>query len=174
MSKHTEHSSYREKLVEHLFVGELLKESWRLDRCDLEVAKPEVDNAGYDLILEAQGVIRHVQLKTSFIGSSTAKQNLHVRLGDKPSGCVVWIYFDERTLALGPFLFFGGQPGKPLPSLESAKVAKHTKANLAGQKNERPNIREIRRSEFSPFTSLEGIYVALFGVTPVSDFAGQL
>ena len=60
MSKHTEHSSYREKLVEHLFVGELLKESWRLDRCDLEVAKPEVDNAGYDLILEAHGILRHV------------------------------------------------------------------------------------------------------------------
>jgi hypothetical protein len=29
MNKHTEHSSFREKLVEHLFVGELLKLSWR-------------------------------------------------------------------------------------------------------------------------------------------------
>ncbi|MDI3812011.1 hypothetical protein QK414_29225 [Pseudomonas aeruginosa] len=172
MSKHTEHSSYREKLVEHLFVSELLKESWRLDRCDLEVAKPEVDNAGYDLILEAHGVIRHVQLKASFIGSSTSKQNLHVRLGNKPSGCVVWIYFDEQTLALGPFLYFGGEPGKPLPSLEAAKVAKHTKANKAGQKGERPNIREIRRGEFSSFSTLDGIYAALFGATPAVCVTG--
>lgn len=169
MSKHTEHSSYREKLVEHLFVGELLKESWRLDRYDLEVAKPEVDNAGYDLVLEAHGVIRHVQLKTSFIGSSTTKQNVHVRLANKPSGCVVWIYFDERTLALGPFLYFGGEPGKPLPSLETAKVAKHTKPNLEGQKSERPNIREIRRPEFSSFSTLDGIYVALFGKPPAAQ-----
>ena len=166
MSKHTEHSSYREKLVEHLFVGELLKESWRLDRCDLEVAKPEVDNAGYDLILEAHGVLRHVQLKASFIGSSTAKQNLHVRLGEKPSGCVVWIYFDEQTLALGPFLYFGGEPGERLPCMEGAKVAKHTRANQDGKKGERPNIREIRRGEFSSFSTLAGIYGALFGNAP--------
>lgn len=172
MSRHTEHSSYREKLVEHLFIGELLKESWRLDRYDLEVAKPEVDNAGYDLILEAHGVTRHVQLKASFIGSSTAKQNLHVRLGDKPSGCVVWVYFDEQALSLGPFLYFGGEPGKPLPSLEAAKVAKHTKANRVGQKSERPNIREIRRREFSSFSTLDGIYVALFGEAPAARIAG--
>ncbi len=101
MSKHTEHSSFREKLVEHLFIGELLKQSWRLGRCDVEVAKPEVDNAGYDLILETHGFIRHVQLKASYLGSKTARQNLHIRLGDKPSGCVIWIYFDEDSMRPG-------------------------------------------------------------------------
>lgn len=163
MSKHTESSSFREKLVEHLFVGELLKLSWCVDRCDLEVAKPEVDNSGYDLILEANGVIRHVQLKASFVGSSTSTQKIHIRLGDKPSGCVLWVYFDEKTLALGPYLYFGGEPGQPLPSVGSAKVAKHTKANHFGTKAERPNIRVINRGEFKPFGSLEGIYEALFG-----------
>nr|WP_298165728.1 hypothetical protein [uncultured Pseudomonas sp.] len=166
MSKHIEHSSYREKLVEHLFVGDLLKQSWCLDRCDVEVAKPEVDNGGYDLILEAHGVTRHVQLKASFFGSSTATQKLNVRLGDKPSGCLVWIYFDEETLDLGPFLYFDGDPGKPLPSLEGTKVVKHTKTDHTGKKGERPNIRQVNRGEFTSHKTLEGIYGALFGPVP--------
>jgi hypothetical protein len=50
VTQHTENSSYREKLIEHLFVAELLKLSWLHHRCAIEVAKPEVDNSGYDLI----------------------------------------------------------------------------------------------------------------------------
>ena len=165
MSKHTLNSSFREKLVEHLFVGELLKLSWQNDRCDLEVAKPEVDNSGYDLILEAQRFIRHIQLKASFLGSSTSTQKIHVRLSEKPSGCGVWIYFDEKTLTLGPFLYFGGLPGQWLSSIEEARVAKHTKGNQTGHKAERPNIRVISRGKFKTFETLEDLYAALFGPT---------
>ncbi len=162
MSKHTENSSFREKLVEHLFVGELLKLSWHTDHCDLEVAKPEVDNSGYDLIAESQGVVRHIQLKASFVGSTTSTQKIHLKLGDKPSGCVVWIYFNEETLALGPFLYFGGMPGERLPSVESARVAKHSKGNKSGHKAERPSIRVINKGEFKSFKSVQEIYSALF------------
>src|SRR5258706_8200270 len=106
MSQHTENSSYREKLIEHLFVGELLKRSWLHHACALEVAKPEVDNSGYDLIAEVRGCVRHMQLKTSIIGGKTASQKVHTKLAEKPSGCVVWIYFNENTLHLGPFYYF--------------------------------------------------------------------
>ena len=168
MNKHTEHSSFREKLVEHLFVGELLKLAWRYDSCDVEVASPEVDNAGYDLIAEANGVIRHIQLKASFIGSSTARQKLHLRLADKPSGCVIWIYLDGDTLELGPFLFFGDAPGRPLPALTDARVAKHTKGNKSGHKAERPNIRVINKGQFKRFDTMEEVYSALFGAASPS------
>ncbi|MEH8223404.1 hypothetical protein Q7I19_20645 [Aeromonas veronii] len=57
MDKHYLKSSFREKLIEHLFIGEMLKLSWSSDRCSLEVAKPEVDNQGYDLIAEENGVV---------------------------------------------------------------------------------------------------------------------
>ena len=40
MTQDSENSSFREKLIEHLFVAELLKISWRKD-CLLGVAKPE-------------------------------------------------------------------------------------------------------------------------------------
>jgi hypothetical protein len=62
MSEHSLHSSCREKLIEHLLIGELLKFSWLSKDFTLEIAKPEVDNSGYDIIAESNGVIRHIQL----------------------------------------------------------------------------------------------------------------
>jgi hypothetical protein len=161
-SKHFESSSFREKLIEHLFVGELLKLSWQKD-CGLEVAKPEVDNSGYDLIAEAQGVVRHIQLKASYVGATTASQKVHVRLGNKPSGCVIWVNFNEDTLDLGPYYFFGGKPGEPLPSLENSKTARHTKGNQDGHKAERPNIKVLNKGDFTRYGSVAEIYTALFG-----------
>ncbi len=162
-SKHIEHSSYRENLIEHLFVGELLKISWQNGDCQLEVAKPEVDNAGYDLVLDANGVIRHVQLKATFVGAKTAKQNINIKLADKPSGCVIWLVFEENTLDLQKFLFFGSQPGQPLPSLENAKVAKHTKGDSDGYKAEREKFRKLYKGKFDRYCSTKEIYRVLFG-----------
>jgi hypothetical protein len=162
---HTEHSSFREKLIEHLFIGELLKLSWKEFGCTLEVASPEVDNAGYDLIAEDNGVVRHIQLKASYVGGKTASQKVHTRLSEKPSGCVIWIYFNEDTLELGPFLFFGSLPGEKLPSLDGLKVAKHTKGDQGGFKAERPNIRVLPKGWFKNFSSIDEVYEALFGAT---------
>ena len=163
MSKHSEHSSYREKLIEHLFVGELLKLSWQNGDCALEVGKPEVDNSGYDIIIEANQIVRHVQLKASYIGSTTSRQKVHLKLADKPSGCVVWIHFDENTLNLGPFYFFGGDPGQPLPPIHEAKIARHTKGDQYGHKAERPNIRYLNKGSFTKYETIQEIYKVLFG-----------
>jgi hypothetical protein len=162
---HTENSSFREKLIEHLFIGELLKLSWKSSNCTLEVASPEVDNAGYDVIAEDNGIVRHIQLKASYIGGRTANQKVHTRLSDKPSGCVLWIYFNEDTLELGPFLFFGAQPGERLPALDGLKVAKHTKGDQDGFKAERPNIRVLPKGKFRKIECVDEVYAALFGAT---------
>ena len=113
MEQHYLQSSFREKLIEHLFVGELLKLSWRQGGCSLEVAKPEADIHGYDLILEENGIIRHVQLEGSKVDARAPKQKVHIDLSGKPSGCIVWTYFNEKTMELSPFLFFDGSPGEP-------------------------------------------------------------
>lgn len=163
MRKHSEYSSYREKLIEHLFIGELLKLSWQHGDCQLEISKPDVDNSGYDVIAEQNGIIRHIQLKASYIGGTTAKQKVHIKLADKPSGCVIWVYFNEDTLELGPFLFYGGKPNEPLPSIENARIGRHTKGNQDGFKAERPNIRELNKGRFTRYDSSEEVYNALFG-----------
>ncbi|MGO2285306.1 MULTISPECIES: hypothetical protein [Gammaproteobacteria] len=163
MTEHSLHSSYREKLIEHLLVGELLKFSWKNKDFTLEIAKPEVDNSGYDIIAEANGIIRHIQLKTAFIGSATATQKIHISLAKKPSGCVVLVYFNSETLELGPYYFFGAAPGHPLPSLESLKIAKHTKGDATGLKLERPNIRILNKGKFDKLKTIDDLYSQLFG-----------
>ena len=162
MNQHSLHSSFREKLIEHLLMGELLKRSWTRGDCSLEISRPEVDRTGYDLVAECHGVIRHIQLKGAYRGAKTASQNVHVALAQKPSGCVVWVYFDEDTLQLGPFLYFGGDPGEPLPDIDSFKVAKHTKGNAQGRKAERPRVRVVPKGEFSSLASVEELWDALF------------
>ena len=91
-------SSYRESLVEHLFVGSLLKHFWNRDDYNVEVLNPQVDDAGYDLVIEHGGVIRHVQLKATFKGAKTAHVNLNAHLAEKPSGCVVAVVLEEGLI----------------------------------------------------------------------------
>lgn len=156
------HSSFRENMIEHLFIGELLKLSWKED-CSLEIARSEVDNGGYDLIAELNGIVRHIQLKASSTVAATSRQSININLARKQSGCIIWILYDEKTLALKSFKFFGGKPGEPLPSLSDASIGKHTKGNSEGVKNERPNIRSIPKVKFHDIPNLVQLYRALFG-----------
>jgi hypothetical protein len=64
-------------------------------------------------VLEANAIVRHVQLKSSFRGSTVDKVNVNVLLAATPSGCVVFMWFDQETLDLGPFLFFGAPSASP-------------------------------------------------------------
>ncbi len=157
-NKHTEKSSFREKLIEHLFIGELLKLSWKKENCEIEISKPEVDNSGYDLIAEVNGIIRHIQLKSTYIGGKNTKQKIQVKLGQKPSGCVIWIYFKEENLDLGPFYFLGSEIGEPLFLPQNAKIAKHSKGDMDGHKAHRPNLRVINKGEFKKIDSIESLY----------------
>ena len=164
-ARHSEHSSFREKLIEHLLIGELLKYSWKTGDCSLEISRPEVDRAGYDLVAENGGCLRHLQLKGSEKGATTATQKVHVALAGKPSGCVVWVHIDDDSLRLGPFLFFGGKPGMPLPGLKSFRVSRHTRGNAQGVKAERPNHRNVPKGKFESLDTIEELWSRLFGDT---------
>ena len=156
-------SSYREAVLEHLFVGDLLRVLWKAGPVRADVMKPQVDDAGYDLFIEANGVARHIQLKGSFRGARTATQKVNARLAAKPSGCVVWIHFDKTSMELGPFRYFGGAPGQPLPSLQSLRVARHTKGNATGYKAERPGIYIVPKRAFREISTIDELAEVLFG-----------
>lgn len=155
-------SSLREKLIEHVFVGDLLRLLWRKGARDVEVLRAEVDRGGYDLVLECKGVFRHVQFKSSHRAAKTAEVTISLKLAAKPSGCVIWVLFDPETLELGPFLWFGGGPGKPLPPVGD-RVARHSKADALGRKAERPGLRMVTRRRFVPLATMSEIVTALFG-----------
>lgn len=156
------HSSAREKVLEHLFVGELLRCLWRRGVRNMEVLRAEVDMGGYDLVLEANKVLRYVQLKSSHRTSATANVPVNINLEGKPGGCVVWMKFDPETVELGPYLWFGAKPGEPALSLGS-KIARHSKGDKNGVKAFRPNIRVLPIGRFQKLGSIDEVVDALFG-----------
>lgn len=171
---HSRHSSYREKLLEHRFVSEVLQAMW-LQGEVVDVLKAEVDGGGFDLVLQARGVMRHVQLKTVKAGGATSEWKVALRLADYPSGCVIVITVNPDTMAIGPFLWLGDEPGLPLPGISHHKVAKHTKGDGDGTKNERPNHRVIRKSQFTSLPTISAVIDTLFGGNgPISAFRSPL
>lgn len=145
-------------------MGEVLRHLWIAGRT-AEVLRPEVDDAGYDLVIEANGVMRHIQLKSSHAGSTTARVTVHTALAAKPCGCVVWIVFDPASVKLCSYRWFGAQPGSPLPSLADAGVAKHSRANSEGVRAARPNVRTLPKGGFSIVDDVPSLAYRLFGVT---------
>ena len=162
LNSHSADSGRREMLLEHLFIGDLLRYLWRTRDCNVEVLRSQVDNAGYDVVLECGGIIRHVQFKSSHREAKTREVGINIALAAKPSGCVIWIMFDQMTVELGPYLWFGCEPGKPLPPLGD-RIGKHSKGNSEGYKAERPNMRQIRWSQFEVLQTMEDVAGALFG-----------
>lgn len=173
-SELTNHSTYRESVLEHLFIGEVMTYCWRERLPRIEILKSQVDNAGYDVVLEANGIMRHVQLKSWHVGAATPGVNINVELANKPSGCVVWMFVDPGTLESSHFLWFGEGPGESLASLDTFKTSTHNKRNAQGVKTERPSNRYVTRRFFTLLPMIEAVVVKLFGRLPVNDDTDNL
>src|SRR5260370_24067674 len=111
---------------------------WRNSARDIEVLRSEVDRGGYDVVLEANGVIRHVQLKSSFRGSKVREVDVSTKLLRKPGGCILWLEFDRQSLAIERFYLFGGKAGTPAPGL-GLRGSPPSQGNSEGQKEARPS-----------------------------------
>lgn len=162
---HSLHSTLRERIVEHVFVGDLLRSLWRRGITEAEVLRSEFDAGGYDLVVAFQRIVRHIQFKSTVAGGKAANVKVNLKLTEKPSGCVIWIIVTP-DLRFDHFLWLGGAPGLPLPGIEQFRIVKHTKGNAAGVKLERPNHRVIPRGQFERLNSLEAVIERLFG--PIS------
>lgn len=163
-AKNSSSSSYREKVLEHLFVGEIMRYAWFSDIKRIEILKPEVDDSGYDLVVEANNILRHIQLKATFQGSKVARFNIHLGLANKPGGCVIVLLPDPQTLKIEKFLWFGGLPGQKLPDISGNAIGKHAKGNSHGTKTQRPMIRVIPRGTFTRVDGVGAIIEKLFGI----------
>jgi hypothetical protein len=83
---------YVENIMEHAFLSDVLQHCWFIRHHRVEVIRPDVDAGGYDLVLEANGRVRHVQLKSySAGGAKGAPKLINSRLRDHPDPCVVRI-----------------------------------------------------------------------------------
>ncbi|HYG27087.1 MAG TPA: hypothetical protein VD906_09280 [Caulobacteraceae bacterium] len=154
-------SVLREKMFEHLFLGDLTRSLLRAGR-RCEVLRPEYDGSGYDLVMEADGVLRHVQLKAMRSDGKRAYVDIHVDLASKPSGCVVWMLVDPESFTTRAYRWFGASAGRPLPDLGD-RSARHTKADSSGLKAERPMLRRLPKSSFQTLDTMDEMIERLFG-----------
>ena len=154
-------SSILEKVLEHRFIAEISTALWCKGISDFEVLRSEVDSHGYDLVIEANEKVRHIQLKALRRGGKRRGVTLSERLAAKPSGCVVWMVYDPATLALGPFLWLGGASGEPLPKL-GERVAHQTRGNAKGEKAPRAGHRVVKKSAFEKVANVSDLVDALF------------
>lgn len=154
-------SRAREQLLEHQLLGEIVRRMLLAGR-RCEVLKAEFDASGHDVVIESDGVLRHVQLKAMRADGRRADVNIHTALADKPSGCVIWMLVDPATLTASEYLWFGGAPGEPLPALGDRAV-RHSKADACGIKAVRPDLRSVRHSQFSRLAGLDALVERLFG-----------
>jgi hypothetical protein len=161
-NSHSIHAVLRERIVEHVFVGDALRRLWQRGVTEVEVLRSEFDAGGYDLVMSHRKVVRHIQLKSVMEDGKTPSVKVSLKLMEKPSGCVIWIVLSPE-LELKSYRWFGDPPGKPLPDIRDFKVAKHSKANAEGTKLERPNHRIVPRSRFEPLDSLDAVLTRLFG-----------
>jgi hypothetical protein len=160
-------STFYEQLTEHVFISELLQEAWFRFGKRVEVLRPEIDAAGFDLVLECDGILRHVQLKASRVGARTSRQKLNIALESRVGGCVIWIVrvLDEEKHRISlRYRYFGGEVGEPLPALAPFAVARHAKANAQGFKKERPAIRSVPKGSFQELEDMGALLERLFGL----------
>lgn len=154
-----------ENLLELTVLSDIVQEAWFGRRLLVDVMRSQVDAFGHDVVLECGTVIRHVQFKARRADGKRTKYPINSRLAERPSGCVVWLGWQQRSDSNRvhiEYRWFGGMPGEPLPDL-GARVAKHTKANAEGIKHARPEIREISLSRFERLPDTAALLDRLFG-----------
>ena len=165
LSMHSLHSTLRERVVEHVFVGEALRTLWRRGVTDVEVLRSEFDAHGYDLVMARGPIVRHIQFKTG-VRQKPAPVSVSRALAGKPSGCVIWICV-SLGLDLGPFWWFGAAPGEPLPDLSSFASPKRIGRRETGERPLRANHSKVPASLFRPIKTIEDVLTELFGPFPV-------
>lgn len=165
----THHSSMRENYLMHLLLAQLGLE---LDARGVEYdeLRSAVDREGFDVLLEAGGIARHIQVKVKVLGGARSEVTINTRLAAKPSGCVVWLTFDPVARGFSEIFWFGSKPGEPLPDAGTV-VARHTRANSQGGKAERPGHRVVKARQFERLDNMAHLVDRLFGRLPAAPLA---
>ena len=154
------YSAFFAQMTEHVFMAEVLQEAYYGFGKRVEVLRSEVDAYGYDLALECNGILRHVQLKAS---QSARNVTVHLSLSDKPKACVIWIRRKEDRTAgrmTLSYLFFGGEAKQRMPSIQHFPMGKHTR----GDKKQRPDTRVLKKRDFRRIQDTEELLRVLFGL----------
>jgi len=128
----------------------------------VEVLRPEFDAGGYDIVVGRGTLVRHVQFKCKLASAKTAKVNISLSLGKKPSGCVLWMVINP-DLTVDHYLWFGGPPPSPLSKIQRYPTAPPSNGDATGYKAEKPNMKAVPIKAFERLDTLEAVAERLLG-----------
>lgn len=165
----THRSTMRENMLEHLLLAQLGAELIARG-VDYDELHSRVDRNGFDVLLEAGGIARHMQVKVKILGGKRTDVSINLHLARKPSGCAVWLTYDPATRTFCDIRWFGAAPGDPLPEI-GGKVARHTRANSHGIKAERADHRVLPARRFERLDDIAHLADRLFGMQPAEPRA---
>lgn len=165
----THHSSMRENVFEHLLLGQLGAELLARG-VEYDELYSSVDKEGFDVVLEAGSIVRHIQFKVMVSGGSRTRVTVSTRLASRPSGCVVWLTYSPLDRSFCNVRWFGAAPGQPLPDLGD-RVARHTRPNSNGVKADRPDHRTLAARRFVELDNIAHLADRLFGRLPAEPLA---
>ncbi|WP_186071815.1 hypothetical protein [Burkholderia gladioli] len=167
-ARHAAHSVLRERIVEHVFVGEAMRRLWQRGILDIEILRAEFDTTGYDLVMCCGSVMRHVQFKVSLVDGARTGVTINQHLARAPSGCVIWLGVAE-DLVIKEYRWFGGAAGQPLLDLSGYPTARHTRGNALGVKAQRINQRVLAKAVFEKLRDLDDVLDRLFAIEKAID-----
>ena len=151
------HSSLIEKTLEYHLAGAIASELLLRGRT-FELLRTDCDRDGHDLVIWANGITRHIQLKSQIAGGRSREVTAQTALTRRSSACIIWMTYDPTTLRPCASRFFGGAPGERIPALGS-KIAVHSRG-----KGPRPDHRIIAASRFETVATIEELVNRLFGI----------
>ena len=160
INPHSHYSSRREKLLESLFSGEVLRELWCRGIYEVDLLHSDIDASGYDVVLEIPNGVRHIQLKAS------TKRKLIVANGkitDRQSGCIVVMIVSEDDLSFKEFLWFGNMLNQPCSDIRAFPQARHTKGDSTGNKATRLDTYKVSVGKFERLPDLVSLVDKLIG-----------
>lgn len=161
--EHSRNSMLREIIVEHIFIGNLLRCLWINGILDAEILRSEFDAGGYDLMLSRGDIVRHIQMKTRLLSGKARDVSVSLGLAARPAGCVVWLILTEN-LDIDHIMWFGSGAREPLPNLDGYTVTKHTKGDSVGLKKQRQNHRKVPIRAFTRLESINELAQKMLGL----------
>ena len=161
----SQHSSYVENALRHIFLSDLFRAVWQRDYAQkLQIYNNEVDDSGFDLVANLDGIVRHIQLKATHTKGSARSISAHTALGLAQGGCIVWMFYRASDLAIEHYRFFGQHAGSgdAMPDISLRPAALTQRRDIRGLRRARTNHRVIPRSAFDGPLDIDGLLDALF------------
>jgi hypothetical protein len=138
-----------ETMFEHHLLSKLLQECFFARRKTLSILRAEIDNEGYDLVLETADQVRHVQLKASEESASRFK-DVNRRLADRRDGHIIWMVYSVSETTWQATVLYRWTNTETLPTRKASK----------------PSQVRLKPSDFTEFTEVSDLFDALFPGIP--------